>query len=724
MNVLITGGYGFIGASVAERFYKEGHRVYIIDNLSSGRREHVTIPHKAYVLSVEDQACVEVFRSVGFDVVIHLAAHTAASSSLDEPVLDVRTNILGLVNMLNCSRLHGVKKFIFASSAAVYGETDQLPARETATCSPMSPYGTSKLTGEMYCEKWRELYNLDTLCLRFSNVYGPRQRTDGEAGVISVFLRQASANQPLTVFGDGRQTRDFIYVDDVADAIYRGATSRASGVYNVSSGVETSINELIETIRSFAAVPQVVHHERRNGDITRSCLDSSRLQLELGWTPRYTLQEGLVKTYEWLLRQEAAVSAEPAPARWQMPRWLAVFRPFAENAIAFSIVITLWHHQSGLFYESIFDYKLIYILLMALLYGTRQSFLASLAVIGLYVADSVQNGRDWGSLLYDPESLFVTALYLFFGLSVGYVTDKHRKELLFAKNELAVEQQRFRLLMDVYKDTRSVKEALQRQVLTSRDSLGRIHSIITELESLEPEQVVRSAIGVLENLMETKQIAIYSVSRFGYLRLLLKSNDPAFQLPRSQHLNEVPELSAVVDKKRLWVNKKLSPGLPMYAAPIVHDNEAIALVCLYDQAFERFTLYHENLFKIAVEIISRSLARAFTYVSATENERFVEGTSVLQESAFREVLRSKMQAKEQAQADFTLLSVQATEENLKDVAERTMRLMRDTDYLGILEGRLVLLLSNTGPKEADAAAARLKQNGITTEQMGGIAVYA
>ncbi|UFJ41046.1 NAD-dependent epimerase/dehydratase family protein [Brevibacillus humidisoli] len=723
MNVLITGGYGFIGSAVAERFYKEGHRIYIIDNLSAGRREHVTVPHKFYQLNVEDQACEEVFRSVAFDVVIHLAAQTQVTSSLEQPLTDTRTNILGLVNMLNCARLHKVGKFILASSAAVYGE-GSLPAKEEDPCKPLSPYGTNKQLGEVYCQKWQEIYGLETLCLRFANVYGPRQGSRGEGGVISVFLQQVRDEKPLTIYGDGSQTRDFIYVDDVADAIYRGATNSASGIYNVSSGVEVSLHDLIEAIRSFAVVPDVVYREGREGEILRSCLDNTRLKQELDWIPLYTLQEGLAQTYEWVCRQEAAAASQEAPVPRETPKWLSVVRPFVENALAFGVVFLLSRDQSGYFYQTIFDYKLIYILLMALFYGSRQSFLSSLAVITLYVTDSLDNGRDWGALLYDPETLFVAALYLFFGLAVGFMTDKHKKELQFARNELHVEQQRYRLLMDVYKDTRSVKEALQKQVLTNRDSLGRLQSIVAELESLEPEEVVSASVTVLENVLDSNRISVYSVSQTGYMRLLLKSNAPEFQLPRTLHLNDAPALATVVGKQRLWVNKNLTPELPMYAAPIVHDGETVAIVCLHDQTFERFTLYHENLFKVAVELLSRSLSRAFTYVSATGMERYVEGTAILQEAVFREVVRSKLKAKERSQADFTLLAVQTAEVEVKKVAERVMQQMRDTDYMGMMEGRLVLLLSNTGAAEAQSAIERLQRNGIVTEPFSGGVTYA
>lgn len=314
MNVLITGGYGFIGSAVAERFYKEGHKIYIIDNMINGRKEHVTIPHKSYHMNVEDPACDQIFQSVGFDIVVHLAAQIDVVTSINEPAADTRTNILGLVNILNCSSKNGVKKLIFASSAAVYGNAGTLPLSEDGPCEAQSVYGMNKRLGELYCEKWGQLYGLNTLCFRFSNVYGPRQGTGGEGGVVSTFLQGALGGKTLAVFGDGSQTRDFIYVYDVADAVYRGANSDATGVMNLSTCKETSINELVGTIRTFTIVKSPVYRESRSGDIGRSCLDNALVKHELDWVPLYTIQDGLRLTYEWMrAEQSEPVTAKKLP---------------------------------------------------------------------------------------------------------------------------------------------------------------------------------------------------------------------------------------------------------------------------------------------------------------------------------------------------------------------------------------------------------------------------
>jgi len=299
VNVLITGGYGFIGSHVAEEFYKEGYHIFIIDNLSSGNSSNIKFKHSFYKLDIEDNKCREVFKNNNFDVVIHLAAQINVITSLEDPYSDALANILGLTNMLQLSAQYGVKKFVFASSAAVYGNNTEIPLKEDAAINPLSPYGISKAAGELYCKKWNELYGLNTVCFRFSNVYGPRQSTTGEGGVVSIFMDRAAMEKELVVFGDGNQTRDFIYVKDIASAIFKAVKKNITGVFNLSTQSETSINELIEELRCLKPIKGICYKGIREGDIKDSCLDNTRIKQELDWEPKYSMSEGLKSTYEW-----------------------------------------------------------------------------------------------------------------------------------------------------------------------------------------------------------------------------------------------------------------------------------------------------------------------------------------------------------------------------------------------------------------------------------------
>ncbi|MFD2118069.1 NAD-dependent epimerase/dehydratase family protein [Paenibacillus yanchengensis] len=301
MKILVTGGYGFIGSYVAERFAKENHEIFIIDNLRTGKKSNVLFAHTGYVVDVEDEACEQIFQTHQFDIVVHLAAQVSVAASIVSPIEDANINIIGLLNMLQLSTKYNVKKFIFASSAAVYGEQTTLPIVEQFSCIPQSPYGLSKYTGEQYCTIWNDFTSVSTLSFRFSNVYGPRQNSDGEGGVVSIFMDCLQSNKPLLVYGDGNQTRDFVFVEDVASAIYEGAMSSLIGIYNLSTNKQTSVNDIIAVLDKLNPVDDVRYLEARVGDIKESVLDNRKLVSALNWTPEYTIDEGLTKTAEYFL---------------------------------------------------------------------------------------------------------------------------------------------------------------------------------------------------------------------------------------------------------------------------------------------------------------------------------------------------------------------------------------------------------------------------------------
>ena len=299
-QILVTGGAGFIGSHLTPQLLAAGWKVTVLDDLSSGKREYV--PQEAAFIEqdVRDaDALAKVFATNHFDAVVHFAAQTMVPVSLAKPVYDCELNVVATVELLEQCRIHGVRKVVFASSAAVYGDNQTLPLRETEPTAPMSFYGLSKHTVERYLNLYQQLHGLEYAALRFANVYGERQGDGGEGGVVSIFTRLLRQGSSLQLFGDGNQTRDFVYAGDVAAAVVASLDSQVpSGTYNVSTGKQTSLLNLIETLsRISGEKPQVVRAQPRAGDILHSALDSNRLQQCSDWRPRMLLEEGWRRTY-------------------------------------------------------------------------------------------------------------------------------------------------------------------------------------------------------------------------------------------------------------------------------------------------------------------------------------------------------------------------------------------------------------------------------------------
>ncbi|REB08725.1 NAD-dependent epimerase/dehydratase family protein [Sporosarcina sp. BI001-red] len=297
MKVLVTGGAGFIGSHVVEELLNDQHEVFVIDNCVSGNPENLPTGTKLFLMDINDPRVESVFEQERPDYVIHLAAQASVVVSMNEPYRDFFTNTAGTVNILQLSNKFAVKKFLFASTAAVYGEPSYLPIDENHTTHAPSFYALSKYSAEKYIQYYSKFNALDSCILRFSNVYGPRQNVNGEAGVISIFIDRLLKEQEINIYG-GSQTRDFIFVKDIAKACCVAVMGGAKGIFNVSSSIETGVDELFNLISEVSGKLGVKpeYKPERVGDIQNSVLDNRKAMRELNWYPSYSLSDGLQET--------------------------------------------------------------------------------------------------------------------------------------------------------------------------------------------------------------------------------------------------------------------------------------------------------------------------------------------------------------------------------------------------------------------------------------------
>ncbi|MBQ5418604.1 MAG: GDP-mannose 4,6-dehydratase [Selenomonas sp.] len=306
MKVLVTGGAGFIGSHLVRQLLDAQHEVTVLDNVSTGTWQHLPQGKDTctcWEMDIRDKAAREKIEQAKFDIIVHLAAQTMVDVSIKDPEFDASENVMGTVNILEAARHSGVQRIIFASTAASYGDVteDKLPIREEETLAPMSFYGLTKVVAEKYLKLYHDLYGLDYVALRFANVYGERQGDTGEGGVISIFAKRIAKDQGITVFGDGKQTRDFIYAGDIAAGIIGAMnTDKANTVYNLSNQTETSLLELIDLMAK--AVGKAVEPQfaaPREGDINRSMLRNEAAVKNLNWQPQMDLAEGLARTINY-----------------------------------------------------------------------------------------------------------------------------------------------------------------------------------------------------------------------------------------------------------------------------------------------------------------------------------------------------------------------------------------------------------------------------------------
>ena len=298
MRILVTGGAGFIASHIVDAYISRGDEVHVADDFSTGQKSNINAKANVHTLDVADPAAAKLVGELQPDVLNHHAAQMDVRRSVEDPLFDGRVNILGFVNLLEACKNAGTKKIIFASSGgAIYGDKEPIPAAEDHSKEPMSPYGVSKLTGELYLHYYYTAFGLPYVALRYANVYGPRQSNRGEAGVVAIFISQLLSGRSPVINGDGRQTRDYVFVGDVVKANLAALMSDYVGGINIGTGKETDVVALCESLRDALGTDvKAVHGPAKVGEQKRSCLDNGLARRVLGWQPEIAIDDGLRRT--------------------------------------------------------------------------------------------------------------------------------------------------------------------------------------------------------------------------------------------------------------------------------------------------------------------------------------------------------------------------------------------------------------------------------------------
>lgn len=305
MNIIVTGGAGFIGSHVVDAYIKEGHKVIIADNLSTGYKNNINPKAIFYKVDIRDKDLEKIFKKHRIDIINHHAAQVDLRVSVADPENDANININGSLHLFRLAVKYKIKKIIFASTGgAIYGEQNYFPADEKHGTNPLSPYGIAKLTGEKYLDFFHRHFGIQYVCLRYGNVYGPRQLPKGQAGVIAVFCRQIIDGQQPVINGKGTNTRDFIYVVDVADANLKALKLKKSATVNIATGIETSVNNIFRYInRYYGNMFNEKHGKEIKGEQKRSVLDNKLAKKLLKWSPEYNFKEGIEETCKYFLNE-------------------------------------------------------------------------------------------------------------------------------------------------------------------------------------------------------------------------------------------------------------------------------------------------------------------------------------------------------------------------------------------------------------------------------------
>jgi nucleoside-diphosphate-sugar epimerase len=743
LKVLIIGGYGFIGSHVAERFYKEGYEVHIIDDLSNSNNYPIHIKHKFYEKNAQDISCYNFFSNTTYDVVVFAAYkyYLDFSSSVDS----FAANCGSLLNILDLCSKYSVNKFIFISSTSVYGEPKTQNKEENSVyedkkirdgvvaevkreifteetiLQPESLDGIFYYQMESLITEWSRVKGLNIVILRTTNVYGPRQhilKSNSIGDMIYSIQMDVDFKAPSSPYVD------LIYVTDLVEAIYLSAGTFASGIYNVTQDNSTSsvvLSTIISSLKDGVSKKCLISYETK--------YSNARIKKELEWVYLYETDVGIAQTIKWFnenisiqdlseLRHKKAFEHSKDKSNMTRKYWFqqGAF-PYIENLLLAFISFQVSNFFS-IFSSFNLDIRILYIIIMSIFYGMEQAMIASVLSCILYIIERTIMEVDVISIAYDMNILVVMIRYLIVGACIGYVIDSKEAKLYSKQEEVDKLTVDYNYLKNFYDENILSSEQLKDRLLAYEDSYGKILNIISVLNTLEPEIIIFQSFQVINEILKVEDISIYLLNKpLTYMRRVGSYGNFGGILPKSVMISEQPVFENLIKTGETYVNREMNSGLPAMIAPVESNHAIIGFVMIERMEFDKMSLYSYNLFKVVVKLISEAISKAYAYTEAVHDAKFLKTTNVINPNEFKKILEIKKQLRQQYNAQFTLLKIvqSAHAISFKDLAFKISTLIRESDRVGLdHDYNFLVLLSDTTESEVEPIIKRFQENGIHT----------
>lgn len=709
MRVLIVGGYGFVGSHVAERFFKEGHHVIVLDNLEAGFKNNITFKHRSYLMDAEDPAIERVFRSNSIDLVVYCAGPNALTNMEDFDAIN--RSFRAFSNTIMLSVNYRVKKFIFISSLEVYQKNEAIDS-ELLLTMPSSGVGVYSKLCEDLGLNIMNFSEMDVISIRTSQVYGPGEQIDNNSQRIINTMRSV-LRQEENVF----EKADIIYVSDLAYAVFKATSAVEPGIFHVASSKFVDDEKLKSTLASVLEDKRSGYFDNQdsNNDVSSGIVINKAIS-GLDWSPIVGLDKGLLNTYRWLTTEGYKRFSIEDRKKSKLMAWIKkmmkVILPYLENYGLFLAVYTIDNLLLRIGVFVVIQFKLIYIIVMGVFYGFKHALIAAILCSILYIGNALNEGMHFGSMIYDTSIILSIFQYLLVAGAVGYIID--RKNYVISVRDNAIEKLKGNLtyVSSVLDESLMIKEELENRLYDYDDSFAKIYSVVSELNELEPEKILFNSLPILNRFLHTKSSSIYIAGQSGYMRRYAATGHCS--MPKSFKLSQVPELEDAFRQNKMYINRELDPKLPFFALPVEQDNKIIAIVMVDELKFEQLNLYFENLFALLVRLISQTLQKAYTYYLVAQQESMLEGTNVYHKDAFLHQLEILKSAKEKLGIEFIMLKIEGENiaERLRFLSIKISSIIRETDILGEIDQQLYILLSNTNPDEAEIAIRRLEIQGF------------
>jgi UDP-glucose 4-epimerase len=712
MNILVAGNLDGLARALAGQFSKE--KIKVVMAGPHARDLDLQLPTvSTYSVELNGPGFRELMSTFKFDAVIYLGTREeqllAGLPGQSGEVLE------GLQATLEFGRETGVKKFFFLSSSEVYGKGDD--TSETAEPQPATPNGYFLVAAEQSCRYYSQQFGLNVTVVRVPFVYGPELKS----GILSRLLEDCKTGNRVVLPAREDAAVSLLPAAAVGELLLRALDSDAPGwrVVNLSAARPVSLGELAQLLQVQFPGTEITYGQNRQ--LFTRPLTVSNAKQYYDWLPVDQLATDLPSLAEALEPEPRHGSKWVEGLRTRFPQY-PVYLKWAE--VFLGALVMMWLTDlTGSFVEFRYvDFRLMYVILIGMMYGTQAGLVASVLACLSVILGARRLGLEWTELVYNIANWLPFAVYLTAGALTGYLQDKKENEAKFQNEQNRLISEKYAYLYGVHQDVVRIKDQYYQQLLGSRDSFGRIYNITQELDTLEEDEVLLNALRILEDVMGSSSIAIYSVNPANHFaRLEVYSSALGAQLGRSLNLESFPEIQLCLQKAEIFENRQLLPNYPAYFAPILSSGKPVAAIAIWEAKFEQGSRYYYNLFKVICGLVQSSVHRAIVFLNAAQDKLYLPGTRILKPEPFKRILRVRDAMKKQKTGNYLLATVTAQgsdgrQQDWTSVEQSLSRVIRSVDDVGLLDnGCLCVIFSQADTSDARTLNDRLLQSGLCLE---------
>lgn len=715
MVVLLAGGGSVLMNAIIDKLNKNGHRVYLLTGKKENRFSYRRVFEK-YNFSYESGSIKDIIDSIKPDVMVFTGAYDT-NFSWESPRQEAVGYTAGLMNILSAFSMTKTGRFFYLSSQEVYGAShiDDIPEEEQQ--SPKGFRAMAMVQGEEICANYRKTQGTETVILRFDHLYWVPEK--GKREEDPCFRMCLEALRTGKISANSRHSFSMIYLNDAVEQLYKVISSESpkNACYHITSSEEINERKLAEMIQEeMDSGIEIV--DNTVGMSSRLVLDGGRFKEEYGREIFSHYDTGVKQVVRFMkhhsnsfLTEEDSGGGLAVKAMNNFRRILKALFPYIENLIGFVIFYLLNSRAAESQFVAKLDFYLLYVLLFAVVYGQRQAiFSGFLAVVGYLIGQmGVRNGFD---VLVDYNTYVWMAQLFIVGLVVGYLKDQLHFITGENKSRVSYLNGQLKDIEEINDSNVRMKHNFESQIVNHKDSLGKIYDVSSTLEQYGPEEVLFYAAQVLSKLMDCEDVAIYTVANGDYARLFSSTSPNARKMGNSIKYTSMEEMYGEIAERRVYINRNMEEKMPMMASAVYSEDKMQLILMLWGIPWERMTLGEANRLTIVGFLIQNAVVRANRYLEALRNRRYVEGTNVLEESAFTLLAKAFFDAREKGLTEYVLLEILAEGENYEKVAGTLGSSIRQSDYMGILNGgRLYVLLSNTNRENAGGIMERFRSAG-------------